>query len=86
MAATSFGMPRQILFTSDCEKSAKGRPQNDLFVMNADGSGVRRLTANESDDILPAWSPLPGEPDVVYFLSNRGGAYNVWRLRVLPER
>lgn len=86
MAATSFGDTKQILFTSDCEKSSKGRPQNDIFVMNADGSGVRRLTSNESDDIAPAWSPLPSEADVVYFLSNRGGAYNVWRLQIIPER
>ncbi len=82
MAAVSLGKPRRILFVSDCEKTPKGRPQNDLFVMTAEGA-VRRLTANESDDLMPAWSPLASEPDVVYFLSNRGGAYNVWRLRIV---
>ncbi|MDQ5815439.1 MAG: TIR domain-containing protein [Actinomycetota bacterium] len=31
--------------------------QRDLFVMNADGTGQRRLTRIEADDSAPAWSP-----------------------------
>ena len=38
------------------------------------------VIGNGSDDILPAWSPT--DPNIVYFLSNRGGAYNLWRLRL----
>ena len=75
---------KRVLFVSDAEKTTKGRPQNDIFLLRADGT-VRRLTANESDDLMPAWSPLPTEPDIVYFLSNRGGAYNVWKMRIAPE-
>ena len=30
----------------------------EVYVMNADGSGQRRLTRNPEDDILPAWSPV----------------------------
>ena len=75
---------KRVLFVSDAEKTTKGRPQNDIFLLRADGT-VRRLTANESDDLIPAWSPLPSEPDIVYFLSNRGGAYNVWKMRIAPE-
>ena len=41
---------------------------------------IQQLTANGSDDIMPAWSPT--DPNVIYFLSNRGGAYNLWRLRL----
>ena len=29
----------------------------DLYVMNADGSGLRRLTRNPACDRGPAWSP-----------------------------
>jgi TolB protein len=29
----------------------------DIFVMNADGSGVTRLTSHPADDYLPSWSP-----------------------------
>jgi Tol biopolymer transport system component len=47
--------------------------------MNADGTQIQQLTSNGSDDILPSWSPT--DPNVIYFLSSRGGAYNLWRLR-----
>jgi TolB protein len=29
----------------------------DLFVMNADGTGSRRLTSTKEDDVHPSWSP-----------------------------
>jgi Tol biopolymer transport system component len=28
----------------------------EIFVMNADGTGVKRLTDDPSDDVDPAWS------------------------------
>jgi len=49
-------------------------------MINADGTNLKRLTQNASDDILPAWSPA--EEGVIFFLSNRGGAYNIWRLKL----
>lgn len=76
----SYSSPTRILFVSDRDQDEKGRNNNNIYVMNPDGSAVRQLTANGSDDILPSWSPT--DPNVVYFLSNRGGAYNLWRLRL----
>jgi hypothetical protein len=43
-----------IAFTSNRDGN------NEIYVMNADGSGVRRLTNNPADDSYPSWSP-PGE-------------------------
>lgn len=76
----SFANPVRILFVSDRAVDDQGRHNNNIYVMNADGSQIQQLTANGSDDILPAWSPT--DPGLVYFLSNRGGAYNLWRLRI----
>jgi hypothetical protein len=76
----SFTSPVRVLFVSDRDQDERGRPNHNIYLMNADGSDIRQLTANGSDDILPSWSPT--DPDVVYFLSNRGGAYNLWRIRL----
>ena len=42
----------QIAFTSDRDGGLE------IYVMDADGSNVQQLTFNDSDDRLPAWSPL----------------------------
>jgi hypothetical protein len=70
----------RILFVSDQGVDDQGRHNNDIYLANADGTGLHRVTQNGSDDILPAWSP--SEEGVVYFLSNRGGAYNIWRVKL----
>ena len=70
----------RILFVSDQGADDQGRHNNDIYLANVDGTGLHRLTQNGSDDIMPAWSP--SEEGVVYFLSNRGGAYNIWRVKL----
>jgi TolB protein len=37
--------------------SSRRTGSNDLFVMNADGTGTRRLTSTKEDDLRPTWSP-----------------------------
>jgi Tol biopolymer transport system component len=32
-----------------------------IYVMNADGSGVRRVTEGDADEMFPVWRPVPAE-------------------------
>jgi tetratricopeptide (TPR) repeat protein len=47
----------------------------EIYVMNNDGSGVRRLTNNAANDGLPVWSP---DGRSIGFVSDQGGAWSVW--------
>jgi hypothetical protein len=71
----------RLLFVSDRGTDEQGRRNNDIYLISANGAGLQRLTQNGSDDIMPFWSP--SEDGVVFFLSNRGGAYNIWRMKLL---
>jgi Tol biopolymer transport system component len=51
----------------------------DLYVVNIDGSNVRRLTTHPAVDGLPVWSP---DGEWLAFLSNRGGVWGIWLLHV----
>ena len=54
---------RKIVFASDRATADNPTPpgfpgpDHEIFVMNADGSGVTQITDNELDDENPAWSP-----------------------------
>jgi Tol biopolymer transport system component len=52
-------------------------PQEDLFLVRPDGSGLRQLTKDPFKDRGPGWSP---DGKVVFF-SNRGGRFGVWSIR-----
>ena len=70
----------QVMFVSDHGTDDQGRLNNDIYLVSSSGTNLQRLTQNGSDDIQPAWSP--SGDGVVYFLSNRGGAYNIWRMKL----
>jgi TolB protein len=59
----------QIVFSSDRDGNYE------LYVMNADGSDVRRLTTSSGVDYLPAWSP---DGTHIAFISKRGGQSDVY--------
>lgn len=50
---------------------------NELYVMNVDGSGLRRVTNHRLIDTTPTWSP--GGTHIA-FVSERGGGKNIWRV------
>lgn len=53
---------------------------NEIYVMNVDGSGVRRLTNHRAIDTTPTWSPSGTH---VAFVSERSGSPNIWRVDAL---
>jgi dipeptidyl aminopeptidase/acylaminoacyl peptidase len=50
---------------------------SDIWLMAADGSGLRRLTSSPQADFSPRWSP---DGKTLAFLSTRGGSAQVWTI------
>jgi len=58
----------QIAFTSNRDGSPEGWDGNDIYVMDADGSNIRRLTREDGADGSSAWSP---DGSRIAFMSSR---------------
>lgn len=50
--------------------------QPDIFTAGLDGSGLLRVTADPAEDVVPDWSQ---DGKWIYFGSNRGGSWQVWK-------
>ena len=60
---------RRIVFTSDRDG------ENEVFVMNADGTGVEQLTYNLAVESVPSWSP---DGRRILFQSDRDGEGDIY--------
>jgi dipeptidyl aminopeptidase/acylaminoacyl peptidase len=65
-----------VVRTTDLEAN---RGRTDLWMVNADGTGLTRLTSDPAPDGNPRWAP---DGQSLYFLSSRSGSNQVWRLPV----
>jgi hypothetical protein len=62
---------KQIAFESNRNPTSKSQ----IYVMDVDGSNVRRLTNSDSDDFAPAWSP---DGKRIAFVSSRDGNWQIY--------
>jgi Tol biopolymer transport system component len=64
----------KIVFRSDADLVDHSGDE-ELYVMNADGTDVRRLTTDPAHDEGPIWSP---DGTKIAFASERGGSEDIW--------
>jgi TolB protein len=55
----------------------------EIFVMNANGTGLRKLTDNTAVDAAPSWSPDGGK---IVFTSDRGGSFELYSMNADGSR
>jgi TolB protein len=72
---------RLIVYASDEGLDSRKNRNYDIWVMSSDGSHKTQLTTNGSRDDAPCWNHTG---DTIYFRSNRGGAWNIWRFQPIP--
>jgi len=65
-----------LLRTTDLEAN---RGRTHLWIVNADGTGLRPLTSGPESESNPRFSP---DGKAIYFLAVRNGSQQVWRLRM----
>lgn len=72
---------RQVAYASDATRSAEQPDNYDIFVLDITKQGAEpvRVTRNGSWDDSPAWDAAGR---AIYFRSNRGGEWNVWRIEL----
>ena len=69
---------RKIAFASgsrSCRAGEGCRGNTEVYVINADGSGQRRLTRSPREDFVPAWSP---DGRKIAFVSRRDGNAEIY--------
>jgi dipeptidyl aminopeptidase/acylaminoacyl peptidase len=71
----------RIAFVSTRDPGAFGLPNEEIYVMQADGSGVIRVTDDTAFDTEPAWSP---DGTTITFSSSRNGAYDLFSIPAPP--
>jgi Tol biopolymer transport system component len=64
---------KKIAFTTDMDYPS----DPEVYVINADGSGLTNLTRNSAVDTDPAWSP---DGTKITFASNRDGDFNIYTM------
>jgi Tol biopolymer transport system component len=67
---------QKIIYASNEGVDSRKRHNFDIWMIDADGTSKTQLTTNGSHDDSPCWDR---SGKFIYFRSNRGGAWNIWR-------
>ncbi|MBT5427089.1 MAG: hypothetical protein HOK84_12890, partial [Bacteroidetes bacterium] len=67
---------KYIVYVSDQGRDNQGVRNNDIWIMDLEGGQKTQLTTNGSWDDFPVWN---FKDNFIYFRSNRGGNWNIWR-------
>ena len=62
----------------DPARESNGKHQQDVWTINADGSGRKRVTDGNGSNLTPFWA----NDSRIYFISDRGGQECVWSAKV----
>ncbi|MCZ6836813.1 MAG: DPP IV N-terminal domain-containing protein [Planctomycetota bacterium] len=73
----------QIVYTSMENVDTTNRPNDDIWIINEDGTGRESITSNGSIDSNPVVSP---DGRFVFFVSNRGGDWSIWAMAMNLNR
>ena len=68
---------KRIAFSVSENTLAEGKSNSDVYVMDADGNNIRKLTANPTADNHPRWTP---DGQSLLFLSTRKDGNQAWLL------
>ncbi len=69
----------KVLFTVVTHDLKTGKSNSEIYVVNYDGSNLRRMTRNEGSDASPIWGP---DGKSFYFVSTRTKKAQLWKMMI----
>ena len=69
----------RVVFAVSALDLEANRRRTDLWLVGADGTGLRRLTSHPATDTSPLWN---ADGNAIWFLSSRSGSMQVWKTPV----
>jgi len=70
----------KIVYASDAGVESHKRHNFDIWMMDSNATNKTQLTTNGSHDDSPCWDRTG---KFIYFRSNRGGTWNIWRFELV---